>query len=129
MNADNNRAEFDATTGTIIAAVYTVSNQLGHGFLEKVYENALCIELRKSGLAIKQQASIQVFYNGKIVGDYFADIIVNDAIILELKSVKSLDSNHHAQCMNYLKATQYKVCLLINFGNPKAEIKRIVNNF
>lgn len=129
MNADNNKTELDAVTGKIIAAVYTVSNSLGHGFLEKVYENALCIELEKCGLEPAAQRSVPVFYDGKLVGDYYADIVVNDAVLLELKAVKSLDTTHHAQCMNYLKATQYTVCLLINFGNPKAEIKRIVNNF
>jgi len=129
MNADKNRLELDELTSKIIAGVYTVSNYLGAGFLEKVYENALLIELRKNGLAVAQQCNIQIKYDGIIVGDYVADLLVNDQVIVELKTVKSLDSSHQAQCMNYLKATKLSVCLLINFGNPKAEIKRIVNQF
>ena len=129
MNADKNKNELDEITSKIIGAVYTVSNKLGHGFLERVYENALVIELSKLRLIPKQQQCIQVLYDNVVVGDYVADIIVNDAVIIELKSVRTLDNNHQAQCMNYLKATNLKVCLLINFGNPKAEIKRIVNKF
>jgi GxxExxY protein len=97
--------------------------------LEKVYENALVIELQKAGLDCKQQHAIQVLYDGTVVGDFFADILVNNEIILELKAVKALDEIHQAQCMNYLRATNLSVCLLINFGNPKVEIKRIVNHF
>lgn len=129
MNADKSKLELDELTSRIIGAVYTVSNTLGAGFLEKVYENALAIELRKSGLQINQQTPIQIKYDGIIVGDYIADLLVNDRIILELKTVKSIDNHHQAQCMNYLKATKLSICLLINFGNPKAEIKRIVNQF
>lgn len=87
------------------------------------------LSINNAGLKVKQQQNLQVIYQNKIVGDYIADIIVNDLVILELKTVKSLDSIHQAQCMNYLKATHLSICLLINFGNPRAEIKRIVNNF
>jgi GxxExxY protein len=129
MNADERRQELDKITEKVIGCVYAVSKQLGNGFLEKVYENALCIELSKVGLIPKQQYLIKVYYDGAIVGDFSADILVNDVIILELKAVKSLDEIHQAQCMNYLRATGLTVCLLINFGKPKAEVKRIVHQF
>jgi GxxExxY protein len=114
-------------TGRIIGCAYAVSNGLGAGFLEKVYENALTHELRKSGLRAQQQQPIQVVYDGTVVGDYMADIVVEESVIVELKAVKALDDVHFAQCINYLKATRMKICLLINFGQPKIEIKRFVN--
>ena len=129
MNADKNRLELDELTGKIIACIYTVSNNLGCGFLEKVYENALVLELKAAGLAVDQQHSIHVNYKNAIVGEYTADILVNHQVILELKAVSGLMPEHQAQCMNYLKATKLSVCLLINFGKPKVEIKRIVNHF
>jgi len=129
MHADKTRLELDDLTSKIIGCAYQVSNTLGSGFVEKVYENALCHELSLVGLSINQQQGLQVFYKNILVGEYIADIIVNDLIILELKAVKALDIIHQAQCMNYLKATNMSVCLLINFGNPKIEIKRIVNQF
>jgi len=129
MHADKNRLELDEITSKIIACVYTVSNLLGAGFLEKVYENALTIELNSAGLSATQQKAIRVKYKNSIVGEYTADILVNNLIILELKAINSLDNNHQAQCLNYLKATDLKICLLINFGKPKVEIKRIVNHF
>ena len=129
MNADKNRLELDELTGKIIACNYTVSNNLGCGFLEKVYENALVLELKNAELVISQQHSIHVNYKNAIVGEYVADILVNHQVILELKAVSALMPEHQAQCMNYLKATKLSVCLLINFGKPKVEIKRIVNHF
>lgn len=116
-------------TEAIIGCAYQVSNTLGNGFLEKVYENALVHELRKSGFAVEQQKSLQVFYEEVIVGEYVADIVVNDAVLVELKAVQKLDSVHTAQCLNYLKATGLTVCLLINFGTPRVELKRLVNQF
>jgi GxxExxY protein len=110
-------------TGTIIQAFYKVNNTLGYGFLEKVYENALKIELRKLGLNAEQQKNIRVFYDGYEVGDYFADIIVNDVVIVELKAAESLCEEHESQLINYLKATKLEVGLLLNFGR-KAEFKR-----
>lgn len=106
-----------------------MANALGTGFLEKVYENALCHELGKRGFRVEQQKSISVLYDGRAVGEYFADLLVEECIILELKAVKQPDSIHQAQCMNYLKATNLSVALLINFGNSKVEVQRIVNNF
>jgi len=120
MNDD----ELNALTEKIIGGAYQVSNTLGSGFLEKVYENALAIELRKIGLEVKQQAPISVFYEGTMVGEYFADLLVSDAVIVELKAVKEINNAFAAQCLNYLKATGLPICLLLNFGKPRVEIKR-----
>jgi GxxExxY protein len=118
--------EIDKITQKIIGCAYTVSNILGVGFLEKVYENALVHELRKAGLRVKQQYNLQILYDSIVVGEYFVDLIVEECVLVELKAVKNLDDGNFAQCMSYLKASRLKVCLLINFGNPKVEIKRIV---
>lgn len=112
-------------TEKIIGCAYIVSNTLGVGFLEKVYENALAHELRKSGLTVKQQYPIRVWYDSVMVGEYTADRLVEDCILIELKSVKSLDEIRQAQCINYLKATGFHLILLLNFGKPRMEIKRI----
>ena len=110
-------------TSEIIAAFYVVYNRLGYGFLEKVYENALIFELRKRGFIVKQQVPIQVYYEGQIVGEYFADLLVQDKVILELKVVEQIIKAHEAQIVNYLKATNLEVGLVLNFG-PKPEFKR-----
>lgn len=115
-------------TEKIIACAYKVSNTLGSGFLEKVYENALVHELRKAGLDVEQQYPIPVLYDGILIGDYCADLLVEKRIILELKTVETLTDIHMAQCLNYLKATGLHICLLINFHHPKVQIKRIVHN-
>ncbi|MEE8556126.1 MAG: GxxExxY protein [bacterium] len=127
MNADAHR--LDRITEKIIGCAYRVANSLGPGFLEKVYENALAIELDNARLAAAQQKSINVLYDGKIVGEYVADLLVENSVLVELKATRALDEIHMAQCLNYLKATGLKVCLLINFGQPKIEVKRIVNRF
>jgi len=111
------------TTELIIQAFYTVYNTLGYGFLEKLYRNALTIELRKLGLDVIQEARIAVYYNGEVIGEYFADLLVAGAVIVELKAVRRLAEEHEAQSLNYLKATPYEVGLLLNFG-PRPEIKR-----
>ncbi|MBN2376512.1 MAG: GxxExxY protein [Sedimentisphaerales bacterium] len=129
MNTDKYRLESDKITEKIIGCAYTVANTLGSGFLEKVYENALAHELCKAGLKVTRQASIRIHYDTIVAGEYTADLLVNDSVIIELKAVKNLDSVHTAQCLNYLKATKRKICLLINFGKPKIDIKRIVNNY
>ena len=110
-------------TEKIINAFYTVYNTLGYGFLEKVYRNAMVIQLDKLGLTVAPEAPIQVYYEGHLVGEYFADLLVNSAVIVELKAVRQLAEQHEAQLLNYLKATPYEVGLLLNFG-PKAQIKR-----
>lgn len=112
-------------TEKIIGASFTVSNELGCGFLEKVYENALAYELSKSGLKVLQQREIDVLYDGFAVGKYYADLFIEDSVIVEVKAISGLDTAHKAQCINYLKATGLKIGLLINFGKPKIEIKRV----
>ena len=110
-------------TEQIIACFYTGYKTLGYGFLEKVYENALCIELSNHGLSVVQQRPISVRYANQIVGEYFADLVVEDLVLVEIKAVKTLLDEHEAQLLNYLKATPYEVGLLLNFG-PKPEQKR-----
>ena len=129
MPSDEYRENLDKITEAIIGCAYTIMSTLGSGFLEKVYENALVHELIKNGLTVLQQHSIKVHYDGIEVGDYVADLLVENQILIELKAIKAIDDIHRAQCMNYLKATGHSVCLLINFGSPKLEVKRIVNNF
>lgn len=129
QDADGRRQETDRVTESVIGCAFKVSSTLGCGFLEKVYENALALELRKSGLNAKQQYGVTVSYNGAAVGEYSADLLVEDRVVVELKAAKRLDEVHFAQCMNYLKATRLPVCLLLNFGNPKLEVKRIVRDF
>ncbi len=125
MSSD--KEELNELRGEIILCAFVVSNELGAGFLEKVYENSLAHELSSAGLAVGQQKRIQVIYRGVVVGDYAADLVANGRVIVELKAVKALDNVHYAQCLNYLKATGMEVCLLINFGLPKIEIKRFIN--
>ncbi len=112
-----------AITDLIIRAFYTVYNTLGYGFLEKVYVNALVIELQKLGLQVVAQAAINVYYDGQRVGEYFADLLVAGVVIVEVKAVQALLEEHEAQLLNYLKATPYEVGLLLNFG-PKPRVKR-----
>jgi GxxExxY protein len=115
-------------TERLIKGFYTVYNTLGYGFLEKVYENALAIELRKLGLTVEQQASIKVHYSGTLVGEYFADLLVEQLVILELKAVEAIAEEHEAQLLNYLKATEIEVGLLLNFGpKPQFRIKIFSN--
>ena len=112
-------------TSKIIECAFRVHNELGFGFLEAVYQNSLMIELEKSGLRADGEKPIKVKYDGHIVGDYVADIIVEDKVILELKAIKEIHPAHEAQLVNYLKATGIEVGLLINFGE-KVQIKRKV---
>jgi len=126
MNADERR--LNEITEQIIQSAFRVSNTLGCGFLEKVYENALAWELIKLGYLVEQQEPVKVYYDDIVVGSYKADILVNKAVIIEVKTVKGFDDVHTAQALNYLKATRIKVCLLLNFENPKVGIKRVVLN-
>lgn len=121
-----NAPEPDALSNRIIGCALTVSNTLGSGFLEKVYENALALELRQAGIAVAQQHGTTVTYKGTSVGDYFIDLLVEDCILVELKTVRALDGVHRAQCINYLRATGMHLCLLMNFGTPRLEFRRIV---
>lgn len=108
--------EMDALTEQIIASAFQVSNTLGAGFVEKIYENALVHELRKRKMEVQQQFSVQVKYDGALMGEFFCDLLVNKNVVVELKAIKILEPVHMAQCLNYLKATGLKVCLLMNFG-------------
>ncbi|MCH6201796.1 GxxExxY protein [Aquiflexum sp. LQ15W] len=121
--------DINLITKEIIGKSFKVSNTLGNGFLEKIYQNALFYELTKSGLNVKQQYPLEVFYEDKVVGEYFADLLVENKIILELKATKALEDIHLAQILNYLKACDMNFGLLINFGTPRVEIKRVLNNF
>jgi len=112
-------------TEQIIKAFYRVYNTLGYGFLEKVYENALVLELMAGGLRVEQQKRLQVYYENHVVGDYFADLVVEDLVIIELKVADALTLAHEAQLLNYLKATSVEVGLLFNFG-PQATFRRKV---
>ncbi|HMN61882.1 MAG TPA: GxxExxY protein [Anaerolinea sp.] len=120
---DDNR--LNQISKMVIGSAFQVSNILGIGFLEKVYENALAHEIRKNGLRADQQSPIPVFYDGILVGDYVADLLVENRLLVELKVVKSIELIHHAQCINYLKATGLELCLLLNFGKTRVEVKRI----
>ena len=113
-------------TYAINGAVFEVNNILGPGFLEKVYENALLVELKERGLVARSQVPITVSYKGEVVGEYAADLLVEDEVIVELKTVENLDKTHEAQLLNYLKATGLHVGLLVNFKHRKADIKRMV---
>jgi GxxExxY protein len=115
-------------TYAINGAIFEVNNTLGPGFLEKVYENALLVELKIRGLKAKNQVPIKVTYKDETVGEYFADIIVEDKVIIEIKTVDKLEKIHEAQLLNYLRATELHVGLLVNFKNQKADIKRMVFN-
>ena len=129
MHTDKNESIESAITEKIIGCAYTVSNTLGAGFLEKVYENALAIEFNKNSIQFKQQAPIKVMYRDIIVGEFVSDLIVESTVLVELKASKAIDDAHVAQCLNYLKATNIRFGLIINFGKPKVEIKRVVLGF
>jgi GxxExxY protein len=117
-------------TDKIIKAFYNVYNKLGYGFLEKVYEHALMIELPKFGVTCKNQLPIKVYYDNKCIGEYFADIVVNDVVIIELKAAESLCEEHECQLINYLKATDIEVGLLLNFGKtPQLKRKVLTSEF
>lgn len=120
--------EMNAVTEKVIGCAYTVSNRLGCGFLERVYENALSHELRKAGLKTEQQKRLAVYYDGVLVGEYIADMIVEDMVLLEIKTAKNLETAHMAQCLNYLKATGLNLCLLINFGNSRVTVQRVIKD-
>ena len=118
--------DINELTYEINGAVFEVNKVLGAGFLEKVYENALFVELRSRNLVVESQVPVDVVYKEVIVGQYIADLVVSSQVILELKAVESLKQIHTAQILNYLKATGYKYGMLINFTHPKAEIRRFV---
>lgn len=114
----------DLLTEKIIGCSYTVHNLLGPGFLEKVYENALKIELEAGGLEVKQQEPITVYYRGQIVGEYYADLLVENKVLIELKAIQNLHRDNEIQLVNYLIATGIDIGLLVNFGSSSVQIKR-----
>ena len=129
MNTDYQDIKYKKLTEKIIKVFYNVYNKLGYGFLEKVYENAMMIEMRKEGIPAVSQYAIKVYYENNIVGEYFADILVADKVIVEIKAARNIAVENEAQLLNYLKATDIEVGLLLNFG-PKPEIKRkVFDNF
>ena len=118
--------DINEITYAINGAVFEVNRVLGPGFLERVYENSLLTELRSLGLKAESQVPIKVYYKNEVVGEYTADILVEDRVIIELKTVERLDKIHEAQLLNYLRATGIKVGILVNFKHARAEIKRMV---
>lgn len=127
MDTDNGKSELNGITEAIIGAAFKVGNTMGCGFLEKVYENAMVVELRRQGHRVVQQSPIEVRYEEAIVGEYVADLVVDDKVIVELKAQFNLDRIHHAQCLNYLRGTGLRLALLLNFGRPRVEVHRIAN--
>jgi GxxExxY protein len=117
----------DPLSHAVIGCAYAVANELGPGFLEKNYENAMMIELKDRGLKAEQQVALRVLYKGQDVGHYIADILVEGSLLLELKSIEALKKSHAAVVINYLKATELKTGLLINFGPPRIQVTRVVN--
>ena len=129
MNTDCQDVKYKKLTEKIIKIFYKVYNTLGYGFLEKVYENAMMLEFEKEGVPVASQFAIKVYYEDKIIGDYYADILVDDKVIVEIKASRNLAIDHEAQLLNYLKATDKEVGILLNFG-PKPEIRRkVFDNF
>ena len=128
MNTDERRCP-DSLTERVIAAILEVSNTLGAGFLEKVYQRALLRELGLRGIQAAAQVSFAVSYQGQCIGEYYADILVEDVLVIELKCVERLAPEHTAQCINYLRVSGRSVCLLVNFQRPKAEWRRIVHGY
>jgi len=116
-------------TGAILKLFYEVYNELGYGFLEKVYQNAMFHELKSNGYEVEAQKRISVYYKELIVGEYFADIIVNNSVILELKATEILAKEHHFQLINYLKGTDCEVGLLLNFGKKPEFIRKVYENY
>ena len=124
MNADARGLKHKELTETIIGVFFEVYNELGHGFLESVYEKAFEIALNGKGLDVRRQIQVPVWFRGHRVGDFVADVLVNQLVLLELKAARALDSSHEAQILNYLRATEIEVGLLFNFG-VKPEFRRL----
>ena len=122
------RLKHEQITKSVIGCAFDVINELGAGFLESVYENALLLALRQKGLSAISQHTVKVMFRGECVGDFYADLFVEEKVIVELKAVKAIAPEHQAQIINYLNATGIEVGLLINFGNPKLEYKRFTRS-
>ena len=120
---------YEDLTGKILEACFEVSKELGIGFLESVYEKALIVTLKQKGLKVENQVTLKVRFRGVVVGEFYADLLVEEKILIELKTVNSFANEHFAQLLNYLKATGIEVGLIINFGKPKLEYRRFNNRF
>jgi len=117
--------ELNDLSRRVLGAAFVVSNTLGVGFREKIYENALCHELQKQGVRVRKQVPIQVFYDDVVVGDFITDVLVEDVLLLEIKRADAIHEDHLAQALNYLSATGLPLCLILNFGTAKVGIKRV----
>jgi GxxExxY protein len=126
---ENERKYIEKVIRSVVGAAFEVSNTLGTGFLEKVYERALMVELQGRQIKAASQVPLNVIYKGHEVGRYIADLVVEDKLLIELKCVKELGKEHMAQCINYLAATGLHICLLLNFQHPRLEWKRVVLNY
>jgi len=122
MNTDEHR--WNALTESIIGCMYSVSNELGCGFLENVHEKAMLVALRNAGLSVRSQVRFKVFCQREEVGEYIADLVVEGTVLVELKAVKALDDIHSAPCINLLRVTNLPICLLANFAKPKVDVRR-----
>ncbi len=129
MLTGTERTQLNLFAKRVIDCAYEVGKHLKYGYLEKVYENALGYEISKTGLKVEQQKSILVKYKEAVVGNYTADLLVENRLLVELKTAKGIEDAHIAQCLNYLTATDLRICLLINFGERKIEFKRLVHQF
>jgi len=118
----------DDLTHDVIGAAFEVSNTLGAGFYEKVYDNAMAIEMRERAIPATRKLPLKVRYHGELVGEFTPDFMVGQRLLVELKAVSTLTDDHLAQCLNYLRAATLPLCLLINFGHPRVEIRRVVND-
>lgn len=125
MLTDQHR--FDSLTRTIIGCSFEVQNVLGRGFIEKVYANALAMELELKHVTVSREVPIKVFYKGKIAGNFLADLLVENCVLVETKATSGLNNLHMAQCLNYLHASKLPLGLLINFGAASVQVKRIIN--
>ena len=128
MNADYHDFKHKELTEKIINIFYRVYNKLGYGFLEKIYENAMMIEFKREGILAISQSPIKVFYDGEVIGEYYADILVDNKVIVEIKASKRLEEENEAQLLNYLKATDIEVGLLLNFGTEPEVKRKAFNN-
>jgi len=126
MDTNENNILYKDLSYKIVGFAMRVHSKLGYGFLEKVYENALMVLFRREGIEAKQQAPITVYFEEEVVGNYYADILVEDKVILEIKSVENIIDAHIAQTLNYLKATGLRLAIILNFSKEKLEYKRII---
>ncbi len=126
MSTDDKEFLYKDLSYKIIGLAIEVHNKLGHGFLEKVYENALMLLFRREGIGARQRAPIKVYFDGEVVGEYFTDILVEDEIILEIKALDKIIDAHLAQTLNYLKATDLRIAIILNFGKRKLEYERLI---